>query len=66
MSNSQQQKLFQTLVQQLELPDDLCSTALFQTAKIQKVQVHTESQRWTFILEFAHILPIKDLQTLAR
>lgn len=66
MSNSQQQKLFQTLVQQLELPDDLCSTALFQTAKIQKVQVHTESQRWTFIFEFAQILPIKDLQTLAQ
>ncbi|UQS84379.1 PolC-type DNA polymerase III [Bombilactobacillus thymidiniphilus] len=37
---------------------DLRQQVLFQTARIRKVEVHTESQRWTFIFEFAQILPL--------
>ncbi|RHW48289.1 PolC-type DNA polymerase III [Bombilactobacillus bombi] len=65
MTDSKQQVLFQTLLTQLDLPEKIGATALFKTAKIQKVQVHTESQRWTFIFEFEKIVPIADLQVFS-
>ncbi|NVY97030.1 PolC-type DNA polymerase III [Lactobacillus sp. DCY120] len=49
---------------QLELPTEIRELALFQSAQIKKVEVHTESQRWTFIFEFDQILPYKIWQAL--
>lgn len=54
--------LFQTLLKQLQLPENIRESSLFQTAEIKKVEVHSESQRWTFIFGFEQIVPINDLK----
>ncbi|UQS82904.1 PolC-type DNA polymerase III [Bombilactobacillus folatiphilus] len=54
--------MFQNLLNQIQLPDEMKQTPIFQSGQIKKVEVHTESQRWTFILDFAQILPASTWQ----
>lgn len=57
MTQPSASQLFQTLIQQLHLPANFQQLTLLESGQIKKVEVHTVSQRWTFIFGFADILP---------
>jgi DNA polymerase-3 subunit alpha (Gram-positive type) len=57
-------KLFEKLMDQIQLPLELRQTAAFQAADIEQVVVHSESKRWHMFLKFPAILPFADYFTL--
>ncbi|MCH4008083.1 PolC-type DNA polymerase III [Companilactobacillus sp.] len=59
---SDNQDLFKILIKQIKLENVLPNNDLFDNAKLNKVEVHKQSKRWTFFFEFNNILPFNDFQ----
>ncbi len=56
--------LFEKLMEQIKLPREMSETALFASADIDAVEVHTESKFWRFKLVFDEILPVSSYKML--
>ncbi len=59
------ENLFEKLMDQIKLPREWREQALFQTAEIEEVQVHTERKFWVFQLHFSEILPVNAYRLLS-
>lgn len=59
---SDNKDLFKILIKQIKLENVLPDNSLFDNAKLNKVEVHKKSRRWTFFFEFNNILPFNNFQ----
>ncbi|WP_125768592.1 PolC-type DNA polymerase III [Companilactobacillus furfuricola] len=59
---SDNKDLFKILIQQIKLDNILPNSHSFDDAKLSKVEVHKQSQSWTFFFEFANILPFHEFK----
>ncbi|KRK80026.1 PolC-type DNA polymerase III [Companilactobacillus nodensis] len=59
---SDKSQLFKILIKQIKLDNLLESDKLFDTAKLDKLEVHKKSRRWTFYFDFDDVLPFEDFQ----
>ncbi|WP_334332933.1 PolC-type DNA polymerase III [Companilactobacillus sp. HBUAS59544] len=64
MSDTKQ--LFQILVKQIKLESLLTSQDSFADGKLNKLEVHKNSKRWTFFFEFKQVLPFKEFMTFVQ
>lgn len=54
---SKEEETFEILLDQIQLDETMRENPLIKQGKIKQVVVHKQSQNWTFVLEFAQILP---------
>lgn len=54
---SKEEETFEILLDQIKLDETMRENPLIKQGKIKQVIVHKQSQNWTFVLEFAKILP---------
>ncbi|HIY92553.1 MAG TPA: PolC-type DNA polymerase III, partial [Candidatus Companilactobacillus pullicola] len=64
MSDTKQ--LFEILVKQIKLDSLLPSNDAFIDGKLNKLEVHKNSKRWTFFFEFKRVLPFNDFMTFVK
>ncbi|GEO46703.1 PolC-type DNA polymerase III [Companilactobacillus kimchii] len=64
MSDTKQ--LFEILVKQIKLDSLLTSSDAFIDGKLNKLEVHKNSKRWTFFFEFKRVLPFNDFMTFVK
>ncbi|WP_125588662.1 PolC-type DNA polymerase III [Companilactobacillus jidongensis] len=59
---SDKSQLFKILIKQIKADNLLESNKLFETAKLDKLEVHKKSRRWTFFFDFDDVIPFNDFQ----
>ncbi|WP_125761167.1 PolC-type DNA polymerase III [Companilactobacillus hulinensis] len=59
---SDKNQLFKILIKQIKLDNLLESDELFANAKLDKLEVHKKSRRWTFFFDFDDVIPFNDFQ----
>jgi DNA polymerase III, alpha subunit (gram-positive type) len=64
MSDTKQ--LFEILVKQIKLESLLESQDSFAEGKLNKLEVHKNSKRWTFFFEFKDVLPFNEFLTFVK
>lgn len=64
MSDTKQ--LFEILVKQIKLDSLLESQDSFANGKLNKLEVHKNSKRWTFFFEFTDVLPFNEFLTFVK
>lgn len=64
MSDTKQ--LFEILVKQIKLDRLLESNDSFADGKLNKLEVHKNSKRWTFFFEFDHVLPFNEFMVFVK
>lgn len=64
MSDTKQ--LFEILVKQIKLDSLLESRDSFADGKLNKLEVHKSSKRWTFFFEFTDVLPFNEFLTFVK
>ncbi|WP_338232387.1 PolC-type DNA polymerase III [Companilactobacillus muriivasis] len=64
MSDTKQ--LFEILVKQIKLDSLLESQDSFADGKLNKLEVHKSSKRWTFFFEFTDVLPFNEFLTFVK
>ncbi|WP_119326094.1 PolC-type DNA polymerase III [Companilactobacillus musae] len=64
MSDTKQ--LFEILVKQIKLDSLLGSNDSFVDGKLNKLEVHKNSKRWTFYFEFKDVLPFNEFLTFVK
>lgn len=52
-------------MEQIKMPEQIRESALFSTAEIENVEVHTERKLWKFRLKFKEILPVNEWKLLS-
>ena len=58
-------QLFEILVKQIKLDQLLESNDSFADGKLNKLEVHKNSKRWTFYFEFKDVLPFKEFRRIS-
>lgn len=53
------ENLFEKLMDQIKMPNQIRESALFSSGEIENVEVHTERKLWKFQLKFEKILPVE-------
>ena len=51
---------------QIQMPQDVAGSSVFQTGEIREVKVHTKSRVWQFFLTFDELLPASHFQLLSQ
>ena len=64
MSDTKQ--LFEILIKQIKLDSLLESNDSFVDGKLNKLEVHKSSKRWTFFFEFPNVLPFNEFLTFVQ
>ncbi|MGL5341687.1 MAG: PolC-type DNA polymerase III N-terminal domain-containing protein, partial [Lactococcus garvieae] len=59
------ENLFEKLMDQIKMPNQIRESALFSSADIENVEVHTERKLWKFQLKFEKILPVEQWKLLS-
>ncbi|MDR0298647.1 MAG: PolC-type DNA polymerase III [Streptococcaceae bacterium] len=59
------ENLFEKLAEQIHLPATVLTSQAFESAEIDKVEVHTESRLWHFFLAFDKLLSVQDFKLLS-
>ena len=59
------ENLFEKLMEQIKMPSQIRESALFSTAEIENVEVHTERKLWKFQLKFEKIIPVEQWKILS-
>ncbi|HBC90445.1 MAG TPA: hypothetical protein DCZ00_03260, partial [Lactococcus sp.] len=65
MCGETMENLFEKLMEQIKMPNQIRESALFSTAEIENVEVHTERKLWKFQLRFEKILPVEQWKVLS-
>lgn len=59
------ENLFEKLMDQIKMPNQIRESALFSSGEIENVEVHTERKLWKFQLKFEKILPVEQWKVLS-